>query len=72
MIDLQGNEIETHDQVVCVKPIDGYLTLNRVYRIQGCLDEQNRIILIDDNGREGWFNSNRFLVVVGRVTGEIV
>ena len=66
MTDRLGNELQQFDQVLCIDPIEDFITLNVKYRVQGLRSDENRVVILDDTGREGWYKASRFV----RVTGE--
>jgi hypothetical protein len=66
MKDFNGREQEweTGKSVICEHPFDGMtwsLTKYKVYEIQGLMDAENRITLIDDRGAKLDVDAERFL-----------
>lgn len=47
-------------KVRCISQIDGFITLNKEYAVIGHNDENRRVVIIDDTGREGWYKAERF------------
>lgn len=47
-------------QVICEDPIDGFLTKGRAYTVIGERPEEERLVMMDDRGLEGWFKVERF------------
>lgn len=50
--------------IKCVDPIEGYLTLDKTYESQGIESYAGRVVIMDDNGKEGHFKPERFVEVV--------
>lgn len=49
-------------KIVCIDPIEGYLTLGKEYDFQGLESYAGRAVVpVDDSGKEGHFNPDRFL-----------
>lgn len=56
-------EIEVGDEIWCEAPIEDFLTYEKSYKVIGLRPEEKRVVVIDDRGLEGWFNSDRFIKV---------
>jgi hypothetical protein len=68
MKDYVGEEIELGDEVYVMKPIDGFINDEKVYKIEGFRPDENRVIITDDRGLEGHYESTRFVVsMAGRM-----
>lgn len=52
--------MEKGTKIVCIDPIEGYLTLGKEYESQGIESYAGRVVIIEDNGREGHFKPERF------------
>lgn len=64
MKDLKENEIKVGDEVICLNPIDGFLSSSKIYRVIGLIEESQRIIINpDERGLEGHYRSDRFIVI---------
>lgn len=50
--------------VICLYPIEGYLTLGKEYVSQGIESYAGRLVVTDDNGREGHFKTERFAIKI--------
>lgn len=64
MKDYIGNLISIGDTISIGVPeeqIDGYVTIDKHYIVKGLREEEDRVVIIDDTGREGWYKSNRFV-----------
>ncbi len=59
--DYLGQDIEVGDRVLCDQPIEGFLTNDKEYVVIGLREEESRVVIIDDRGLEGWYNSRRFV-----------
>lgn len=55
--------------MLCIIPMEGYLTQNKVYEVNEVLPEHSRISVVDDNGRECHANKVRFTDSVGLQPG---
>ena len=51
-------------KIVCINPIEGYLTLGKEYESQGLESYAGRLVLTDDNGKEGHFKPERFEEII--------
>jgi len=56
----RGERVNEMRTVICNDPIEGFLTKGRQYTVIGERPEENRLVMIDDRGLEGWFNKQRF------------
>lgn len=54
--------IQKGTKIVCLDPIDGYLTLDKEYEFQQIESYAGRVVITDDNGREGHFKPERFVI----------
>lgn len=48
--------------LICVDPIEGYITEGKTYEFQGIESYAGRVVTTDDNGKEGHFKPERFVV----------
>jgi hypothetical protein len=53
------------EEVNCFDPIEGFLTINKNYIVTGLREEEGRIVITDDTGKEGWYKANRFITTAG-------
>ena len=61
VFDRSGNIIENGDVVVCLYPIDGKLSLNRLYTVKETISLEGQVIVQSDFiGRFGRYNARRF------------
>lgn len=51
-------------KVVCIDAIEGYLTNGKMYESQGLESYAGRLVVTDDNGKEGHFKPERFQELV--------
>lgn len=58
-------------KVICVDAIEGYLTNGKVYESQGLESYAGRLVVTDDNGKEGHFKPERFQEVKERQRAKI-
>lgn len=49
-----------NEPIVCVDPIEGYLTEGKTYHLEKIESYAGRAVMIDDNGKEGHFKPERF------------
>lgn len=49
--------------IKCIDPIEGYLTKDKTYESQGIESYAGRVVITDDNGKEGHFKPERFVLV---------
>jgi hypothetical protein len=49
-----------NEKIICVDPIEGYLTKNKEYEFQKIESYAGRAVIIDDTGREGHYKPERF------------
>lgn len=64
MLDVNGNEFKPGQVIVCYDPIEDFMTYGKVYTLEALRPEEDRVVIIDDRGKEGWFKAERFEVVV--------
>lgn len=57
-------------KVICIDAIEGYLTNGKVYESQGLESYAGRLVVTDDNGKEGHFKPERFQEVLEKESGE--
>lgn len=53
------------DKIICVDPIEGYITRGKEYESQGIESYAGRVVVTDDNGREGHFKPEQFVLNAG-------
>lgn len=64
MKDSKENEIKIGDEVICLNPIEGFISSTKIYKVLGLVKESQRIIINpDERGLEGHYRSDRFLVL---------
>lgn len=44
-------------------PIDGFISAKPYYEVIGLRPEEDRIVIIDDRGLEGWYRISRFFIL---------
>ena len=51
------------EQVYCINNtpnLETYLTVGKLYTIESVREQEGRIVVTDDRGKEGWFKASRF------------
>lgn len=56
--------------IKCIDPIEGYITLGKEYESQGIESYAGRVVITDDNGKEGHFKPERFQEVKNETASE--
>lgn len=55
--------VRAGDTVLVKKPIEGFITEGYHYKVIGIREEEDRIVITDDRGLEGWYRSDRFILL---------
>lgn len=48
------------EKAICLEHIEGFVTKDKTYEVIDLRPEEKRVVIIDDRGREGWYNESRF------------
>lgn len=58
----KGLPFKVGDYAECLKPMEGFTTAGKKYEIIGLRPEENRIVIMDDRGKECWTSVNRYWI----------
>lgn len=62
ILDFGANRLPKGALLICIEPIEGYITESKYYEFQGIESYAGRVVTTDDNGKEGHFKPERFVV----------